>query len=73
MHPSASALTVHTAVKFCVSPGFMVACSSRFSRFLYLLLDVLLNICVYLLVLFFLDLMLTISATFMFMENASNG
>lgn len=35
---TASALTVHTAVKFCVSPCFMVACSSSHSRFLYLLL-----------------------------------
>lgn len=37
-HPIASALTVHTAVKFRVSPCFMVACSSSHSRFLYLLL-----------------------------------
>lgn len=37
-HPIASALTVHTAVKFCVSPCFMVACFSSHSRFLYLLL-----------------------------------
>ena len=37
-HPIASALTVHTAVKFCVSPCFMVACSSSHSWFLYLLL-----------------------------------
>lgn len=28
-HPSTSALTVHTAVKFGVSPCFMLACSSR--------------------------------------------
>lgn len=50
-HPIASALTVHTAVKFRVSPCFMVACSSSHSRFLYLLLllfDILLYICVYL-------------------------
>lgn len=46
-HPSASALTVHTAVKFSVSPCFMLACSSRLSRFLYLCLDALLNICGY--------------------------
>lgn len=42
MHPPshliASALTVHTAVKFYVSPCFMVACSSSHSQFLYLLL-----------------------------------
>lgn len=37
-HPSASALTVHTAVKFCVSPCFMVAWFSSCTRFLYLLL-----------------------------------
>lgn len=40
MHPpshlTTSALTVHTAVKFCVSPCFMVACSSSHSWFLYL-------------------------------------
>lgn len=52
-HPSASALTVHTAVKFSVSPCFMLACSSRISRFLYLRLDALLNICGYLLFFFF--------------------
>lgn len=37
-HPSASALTVHTAVKFSVSLCFMVACFSSCTRFLYLLL-----------------------------------
>lgn len=49
-HPITSALTVHTAVKFCVSPCFMVACSSSHSRFLYLLLKLsdILYICVYL-------------------------
>ena len=49
-HPIASALTVHTAVKFCVSPCFMVACSSSHTRFLYLLLLLsdILYICIYL-------------------------
>lgn len=52
-HPTTSALTVHAAVKFCVSPCFMAGCSPRLSRSLYLLLDVPLNICVYLLALSF--------------------
>lgn len=51
-HPTTSALTVHTAVKFCVSPCFMAGCFPRLSWSLYLLLDVLLNICVYLLAIF---------------------
>lgn len=49
-HPTTSALTVHTAVKFCVSPCFMVACSSSHSWFLsfffFFLLDIL-YICLY--------------------------
>lgn len=72
-HPSASALTVHTAVKFRVSPCFMVACSSRLSQFLYLSLDALLNICGYLLVLFFVALMeLSASFSVVIMKNASS-
>lgn len=60
-HPTTSALAVHTAVKFCISPCFMAGCSPRLSWSLYLLLDVLLNICVYLLAFFvcFLCLILT--------------
>lgn len=30
-HPTTSALTIHTAVKFCVSPCFMAGCSPRLS------------------------------------------
>lgn len=37
-HPITSALTVHTAVKFCVSPCFMVTWSFSHTRFLYWLL-----------------------------------
>lgn len=47
---TASALTVHTAVKFCVSPCFMVACScshSRLSLFASLAFRYPLHLCIF--------------------------